>query len=367
MKTDPSFEENDIHNILLWMPSWIGDVILALPAVEALRKRFPDARITSAGPKSSLEILVDHPDVDSVIEIPGKRESSLVQRLWFAKNLKKYRFDLGVVFPNSIGSALMLRLSGAKIRIGHNTERREFLLTHPIAITEDIKRKEYRVDYFLNILSPLDVQPPQSRGFKEIKRKSPPAVNDFIHKHGLKKNDFLVAVHPGTSKAERSWLPERFGILCQKLLRDHRMKFLLLGTPNEVDLLEQIKNFCPPGTVIPVTNLGLRDVSMLIKKSKLFIGNDSGMMHLAAYVGTPVVGIFGPGNPGTSGPYMAAEKQEIVTKSYSCSPCRQRFFKECKPSPHNRPYCLEDISVGDVADAVQRLLEKTGKKKSVVK
>jgi lipopolysaccharide heptosyltransferase II len=367
MKTDASFEENDIHNILLWMPSWIGDVILALPAVEALRKRFPDARIVSAGPKSSLEILVDHPDVDSVIEIPSKRESGWFQRFRFAKNLKKYRFDLGVVFPNSIGSALMLRLSGAKIRFGYNTERREIFLTHPIAITENIKRREYRVDYFLNILSPLNLPPPQSRGFEAIKKKSSPVVNDFVHKHGLKKNDFLVVIHPGTSKAERSWLPERFGILCQKLLRERRMKFLLLGTRNEEDLLEQIKKFCPPGTVIPVTDLGLRDVSMLIKKSKLFIGNDSGMMHLAAYVGTPVVGIFGPGNPQTSGPYMAAEKQEIVTKSYSCSPCRQRFFKECKPSPHNRPYCLEDISVGDVADAVQRLLEKTGKKKTVVK
>jgi len=82
------------------------------------------------------------------------------------------------------------------------------------------------------------------------------------------------------------------------------------------------------------------------------------VMHLAAMVGTPVIGIFGPGHPNTTGPFMAAEKYEILTQKYSCSPCRQRFFKECKPSPHNKPYCLEDITVKDVYEAIHRLLKR---------
>jgi len=102
----------------------------------------------------------------------------------------------------------------------------------------------------------------------------------------------------------------------------------------------------------------LRVLAGVLKKSRMFIGNDSGMMHLAAMVGTPIVAIFGPGNVGTTGPYMAPENCEILTENYSCSPCRQRFFKECKPSPHNKPYCLEDITVKNVYEAIHRLSKR---------
>ena len=104
--------------------------------------------------------------------------------------------------------------------------------------------------------------------------------------------------------------------------------------------------------------LSLQEIVQLMDVSRLFIGNDSGMMHLAAMVGTPIVGIFGPGNSKTTGPYMDAKYYEILTKNYSCSPCRQDFFKECKPSPHNKPYCLEDITVKNVHDALHRLLKR---------
>jgi len=108
----------------------------------------------------------------------------------------------------------------------------------------------------------------------------------------------------------------------------------------------------------------LPEVATLLERCDLFIGNDSGMMHLASMVNTPVVGIYGPGSPLTSGPFMDPEKIEIVSKNFDCSPCRQKFFKECKPSPHNKPYCLEDISVKDVAEAVDRLLKKIESKKA---
>jgi len=81
-------------------------------------------------------------------------------------------------------------------------------------------------------------------------------------------------------------------------------------------------------------------------------------MNLAAMVKTPLVAIFGPGSPKTSDPCIEPSKKEIVTKNFSCSPCRHNFFKECKPSPHNKPFCIEDISVKDVSDSVYRLLER---------
>ena len=104
--------------------------------------------------------------------------------------------------------------------------------------------------------------------------------------------------------------------------------------------------------------LNLQEIVQLMDVSRLFIGNDSGMMHLASLAGTPVVGIFGPGHSETTGPFLAKEKQEIVTQNYPCSPCRQRFFKECKPSHNYKPYCLEDISVKSVSGAVDRIIKR---------
>ena len=132
---------------------------------------------------------------------------------------------------------------------------------------------------------------------------------------------------------------------------------VLLGAEKESELLNRIKNFGPPESIRIIPPINLRVLTELLRKSQMFIGNDSGMMHLSATVNTPVVGIFGPGNPGTSGPQLPAGKKALITKEYSCSPCRQRFFKECEPSENNKPFCLEDIQVNEVLKAVEKLLQ----------
>ena len=177
-------------------------------------------------------------------------------------------------------------------------------------------------------------------------------------RQGLEDDEEFITLHPGTSKVERSWHLERFGILCQKILKIDEKKLVLLGTKSEENILNRIKGYCPPGQIKVTPPMNLRVLAGVLKKSRVFIGNDSGMMHLAAMVGTPIIGIFGPGNSKTTGPYMDAKYYEILTKNYSCSPCRQHFFKECKPSPHNKPYCLEDITVKNVHDALHRLLKR---------
>ena len=123
-------------------------------------------------------------------------------------------------------------------------------------------------------------------------------------------------------------------------------------------MLKKIDATCSAEMTTIACEFNLQEIVQLLGVSRLFIGNDSGMMHLASLVGTPVVGIFGPGHLGTTGPFLATEKQEIVTQNYSCSPCRQRFFKECKPSHHHKPYCLEDISVKCVYEAVDRIVKR---------
>ncbi|MCH8311663.1 MAG: lipopolysaccharide heptosyltransferase II [Nitrospinae bacterium] len=356
--------EKDFHNILLWMPNWIGDVILVMPALSALRKKFPHSRITAVVKAPADKLLSAHPAVDTVMQLPSGPSKGFLAGLRFAGRLRKYQFDLGIVFPNSIRSALLLSISGAKNRLGYDTEGREIFLTHAVRVTSLAKRTEYRVDYFFNLLSSLKLDPEERRFLPLKKNQEDQVVEEFLANTGWKEDQFLIALHPGTSKLPRGWHVERFGILCQKLAKEYPVKIVVLGQEKEAALLAQIRRFSPDHVVPLPPNMDLPEVATLLERCDLFIGNDSGMMHLASMVNTPVVGIYGPGSPLTSGPFMDPEKIEIVSKNFDCSPCRQKFFKECKPSPHNKPYCLEDISVKDVAEAVDRLLKKIESKKA---
>ncbi len=356
--TKLSLDEEEIYHIALWMPNWIGDVILSLPALQSLRTRFPGTRITAIVRAPSDELLSGCPAVDSVIQFPRKQGDGYVKQCNYARGLRKYRFDLGIIFPNSLHSAMMMKLAGARFRVGYSTDARWPFLTHALPVTKKERKTSYRVNYFHNILSPLNPDPVSSHYDPMWKQEDGVDTEETLFKVGVDNNGFLVTLHPGTSKPERAWHAERFGILCQKLIKQHRMKIVLLGTQKERPLLKKISEFCPAGMTTIVPELNLHEITQLIAVSRLFIGNDSGMMHLASLVGTPVVGIFGPGHPETTGPFLASEKHETVTRNYPCSPCRQRFFNECKPSPHHKPYCLEDISVKDVSEAVERIVKR---------
>jgi lipopolysaccharide heptosyltransferase II len=358
MDTARPLYSQEIHSFLLWMPNWIGDVVLTLPVIQSLRRAYPVARISVVAKSPSDELLMGHPSINTVFTLPSGSENGFWQKAKFARNLKKFNFDVGVVFPNSFGSAFLLSLTEVKCRLGYNTDAREILLTHPVKTTAHLKKTQYRVEYFFKILSSLKLDTSDREFAPLISQEGDATTREVLLDMGLDENEEFLTLHPGTSKVERSWHAEKFGILCQKLIKEDGKRVVLLGTEKESELLNRIKNFDQGKTIKIIPPVNLRVLTGLLRKSRLFIGNDSGMMHLAAMVGVPVLGIFGPGSPDTTGPYMAMEKQEMVTKNFSCSPCKQRFFKECKPSPLNKPYCIEDITVKDIHEAVRRLLKR---------
>ncbi|MBT3183437.1 MAG: lipopolysaccharide heptosyltransferase II [Nitrospina sp.] len=358
MDTTRPLCSQEIHSFLLWMPNWIGDVVLTLPVIQSLRRAYPVARISVVVKSPSDELLLGHPAINTVLTLPSGSENGFWQKVKFARNLKKFNFDVGVVFPNSFGSAFLLSLTGVKCRLGYTTDGRDILLTHPVKTTSRLKKEQYRVEYFFKILSSLKLDIPDREFSPLIQQEGDITTREVLLDMGLDEDEEFLTLHPGTSKVERGWHAERFGILCQKLIKEDGMRLVLLGTEKESQLLNRIKNSSQAGAIKIIPPVNLRVLTGLLRKSRLFIGNDSGMMHLAAMVGIPVLGIFGPGSPATTGPYMAMEKQELVTKNFSCSPCRQRFFKECQPSPLNKPYCLEDITVKDVHEAVRRMLKR---------
>jgi heptosyltransferase II len=355
--TRPLYRQ-EIQSFLLWMPSWIGDVVLTLPVVQSLRRAYPAAKIFVIAKSPSDELLLGHPSIDRVFTLPVGPANGFWKTVSFVRSLKKHNFDVGVVFPNSFGSAFLLSLTGVKCRLGYNVDGRDILLTHPVTTTPHLKKAQYRVEYFFKILSSLKLDTPDSNFSQLTMQEGDTATREVLLDMGLDENEEFITLHPGTSKVERSWHAERFGILCQKLNKEDGKLVALLGTEKEMELLNRIRNFGQSETIKIIPPVNLRVLTGLLRKSQIFIGNDSGMMHLASMVGVPVLGIFGPGSPESSGPYMAPDKYEVVTRNFICSPCRQKFFKECKPSPLNKPYCLEDITVKDVHEGIRRLLKR---------
>ncbi|QPJ64844.1 MAG: lipopolysaccharide heptosyltransferase II [Candidatus Nitrohelix vancouverensis] len=355
--TEQDLSAREFVSILLWMPNWIGDAILALPTIDSLRKRFPQSRITVVSRAPADELLRGMPLIDSVITSPP-RKAGFWSQVQFARGLKKYNFDLAVTFPNSFRSAFLLSLTGAKTRLGHETGARSMFLTHGVETTSAQTRSQYRVDYFFNALAPLKLEGP-GKGLPEVgKLNGDASVDEALSRLGVRAGDFFALIHPGSSKPERGWHHERFTILCQKLIKERNIKIVLLGNEQERPMLEQIRKFSPDEMVSILPKLNLREVALVMARCGVFVGNDSGMMHLAAMMRRPVTAIFGPGSSDTTGPYMDRNELEVISLNFPCSPCRQRFFTECKPSSNRKPFCLENISVKEVAEGLNRLLNR---------
>ena len=352
-----NLEEQNLRHIMFWMPHWLGDVVFTLPTIQAVRARLPHVRITVVAHSPAHEFLTHHPSIDTVIKIPYTPKDSLWTASRFARGLKKYHFDLAVLFPNSFRSALMVWMSGAGIRIGYETEGRGLLLTHPLTVQKNSK-SIHGIDYYSYIVSCLGIDSVERKHEFIVSDENVAQQEEQLAQKGIYPGDFKVAIQPGASKPEKRWHPERFGILCQKLVKERGAKILLLGSEAEADLIEQVRKFCPREHSQVFTGMNLREVLALLRNCQLLIANDSGLAHLGAMVKTPLVAIFGPGSPKTSEPCIEPDKKIIITKNFPCSPCRHNFFKECNPSPHNKPFCIEDISVKDVSEAVDQLLEK---------
>ena len=211
--------DQNLNSIVLWMPNWNGDVVLTFPALQSLRRAYPNIHITAVVKPPSNELLLGHPAISKVVPLPSDAESTIWKRIKFALNLKKYKFDLGVVFPNSFESAFLLSLTGTKHRLGYSTDGRGIFLTCPISTTKYLKKNQYRVDYFFKILSPLKLALPDTIFSPVVRQEGDISIREALLNMEIDEDEEFITIHPGTSKVERSWHAERFGLLCQKILK----------------------------------------------------------------------------------------------------------------------------------------------------
>ncbi len=344
---------SDFHRILLIKPSSLGDIIHALPTLSAIRRRYPKAHIAWLVKNEWAEILEGHPDLNEVLSVDRRWRSwlSLIARL------RQSRYDVAVDLQGLFRSGLVTGLSGARIRVGFAEAREGSPLFYTDRVTLPVlSRAPWRllpmhaVDRNLTLAAHLgaDTREPSFPipAFSEEARRVQRALAEL----GLPPADVLVAVAPADRRSVRSWAVERFAEAAARLQNTQGVRIVLLGTPAPRWIGEPFAAAVGTGLVDLVGKTTVRELVALLRRVRLLLANDSAPLHIAAAVGTPVVGLFGPTNPARARPY--GEGHRVVQAGLACSPCESRTCS----NPHQFE-CFTAIGVDQVLEAATQILK----------
>ena len=365
-----------VRRILVRANNWIADVVMISPAVKALRERFSSAEIAILARPWVLDALGANPYFDRLVpyESPG-RHDGLFGKVRLVAELRRQRFDMAVLFQKAFEAAFLARAAGIPVRVGHDTDRRGWLLTDRVPVTPESGARHH-VDFFLEVAEACGCEPRTRDPFFALADEDRAWAEGFLDgtapAHDAEpaarggtsaraagtpagRRPFL-AIHPGGSKAPRAWHAKRFAEVARALFGERGLVPLVVGDAGDAAAGEEVARAVPE-TTVAAGRTTVRRMGALIERSALFVGSDSGPMHIAGAVGTPSVGIFGPGTPEKTSPCGGAGAFEAVTLRFPCSPCKQHFFEECEPAPSGKPFGLENIQVEQVLAACRRVLD----------
>ena len=351
-------DPESIRRILVRANNWIGDVVMISPALKSLREAYPWARIEAVSLPGLAGCFAGHPWVDGVVVYdPKGRDRGPLGFLKMASELRRNRYDLAVLFQKAFGAALMARLAGVPRRVGFDTDRRKLLLTHAIPETDRLRRIHH-VEYFLEVARAAGcaVDGLPRRVYFTLDQADRDFASHLLLRAGAARFALLAAFAPAASKAPRAWHAERFAALAGELVQRRNAGIVVVGGPADREAARPILEAAGVAGIDAVGSSTVRQMAALIERCGLFVGNDSGPMHVAAALDVPVLALFGPGTPSKTAPYMRAERYIALTNNVACSPCRQDFFRECEPSAANKPMCLETISIRQASAALDQLL-----------
>lgn len=348
-----SLHSKQIKQILIRSTNWVGDAIITTPAIRAVRKNFPEAKISLLAKPWVAPIFYNNPYIDNILlyDVSGKHKG-LSGILRLSKELRKQKFDLAILLQNAFEAVLIAFLAGIPNRLGYNTDARSLLLTHCIRLKPALKRV-HQINYYWGILEGASLKTDGRQLILVVTDEERKHAEEILAKHGITGKDRLIGINPGAvfGSAKR-WFPERYAALSVKLQEYSGAKIAIFGGPGEKALGQYISELMVNRCVNFCGKTSLREAVALIERCQLFITNDSGLMHVAAALDTPQIAIFGSTDYVTTMP--SSPKSQIIRASVPCSPC----LKADCPIDHR---CMENITVDMVYAAAVKLLRNVDK------
>jgi heptosyltransferase-2 len=339
-----------VHRLVVRAPNWLGDAVLALPAMSALRRHFADANFTVAAAPAVAALFRERTGVrpDRVLELPHASREAVAA-------LEGGAFDAGVLFPNSFGAAWKLARAGVGERWGYATAGRRWLLTRRVTRVRGIV---HQADYYRALVRGLGIECDDALPAIQPSAASAERAAALLAARGVAAGTRLVGIAPGAAYGQaKQWPPDRLAEVIARLVRERGETVLLFGASHDRAAAREIESWlrarAPEALPCVIDLTGRTSLGALVGLSarcEVFVANDSGAMHVAAALGRPVVAIFGPTNDHATGPLGS---HDVLTASVFCRPC---MLRDC-PIDHR---CMKRIAVDHVIDAVVRHLDAPG-------
>lgn len=327
------------NTIAVFSLNHVGDVLFTTPALAALKRRFPAARLLVLTTPGSAPVLRNNPNVQ---EILLRTTRSFLETCRIARRLQNERVDLVVdLSAGSVRLNLLAWMSGARRRIGFARAPLRFLLTDRANINSVAHQMQNHLDVVALVGAEAEMSPPEL--FLTDEERSWAA--DFLDSEDAGGGP-IVGLSPGTTVACKRWPPEHYAALGD-LLVGEGARVILFGSKQELSLSRQIASWMRAAPIVATGRTSLRELAALIAACDVFVGGDTGPLHVATAVGTPAVGIYGPTDPARTGP--VAPDAVVIRRPFPCSPCGHH--PTCRHID-----CLRAVEPHEVLEVVANLI-----------
>jgi heptosyltransferase-2 len=338
--------------IMIRATNWVGDAIMALPALRAIRQRHPDAQISIVARSYVADIYRDQQVANELIAYdPNGDHRGWSGREKLAADLRARKFDVALLLQNAFDAAWLAWRAQIPQRIGYARDARSLLLTKAIPVPKPGEIPPHEKFYYLELLRRagwLDQPPDEPHITLRVPDAARQRATQTLLEAGARPHARRIAVGAGASYGSaKCWPPDRFAKALNAQLSRADADIILFGTPSELPVSAAIASELQRAPINLTGKTSIADLPALLSQCHLFLGNDSGAMHVAAAVGLPVVAVFGPTDPHGTAP--VTPRLSIVQQKPYCSPC---FLRRC-PTDHR---CMTAVTPAMVESALQSAL-----------
>ncbi|MBS0654575.1 MAG: lipopolysaccharide heptosyltransferase II [Verrucomicrobia bacterium] len=331
----------DTNKIIIRMPNWLGDAVMATAALEDVKSHFSSSQVTVLCHEAIASLLQANPSIDHYLVFDKNKKESEKKRIYQA--LQEERFDLGILLTNSFSSAWWFYKGGVKSRVGYNSHFRRPLLTSAVPIRKN-HEKEHQVIAYKHLLSPLGIPLSTTAPHLYVRTEEEAQAKKLLASLQISSSHILIGINPLAAYGDaKCWPLDRFRALSEKLLQNPQVRIIYIGDPSGRESIEKNLLGLGPRVVSLAGKTSLRELLALMNQCTCFVTNDSGPMHIASALHIPLVALFGSTNEIKTGPY---EKAIVIHKHVACSPCYQRHC----PIDFR---CMKTIAAEEVFQAIK--------------
>lgn len=344
-------DKHNLKNILVIRTDRIGDVLLSTPVLTALKRSFPGAKVSMLVRAYTEEIVRDHPDVDEILLFDEKHEIHRFSDLWhWSQKLRKLNFDAALMLYPTFNLALITFMARIPIRVGTGYRAYSFLFNERVYHHRKTAAR-HELEYNLELAEKIGASLETVEFKFHIPQKTETDIDNYLRKHGIKRNEKFVVIHPGSGGSALDWPLKKFAELNDRLQNELNVKVIMTGGSGEEQIVGAAAQQTKFKPIEIVGQLNLKELGALLEKASLFIGNSTGPLHLAVAVGTPVVAFYPPITPclpARWGPYGHLDSV-LMPPVKVCQKCTKQ---QCP-----RFNCMELI---EVESAFHRVRQKLG-------